>query len=65
LPVTYFPANLVYPFTLRVTGTKINIRETTYDLIKYDIKIILIKWEIIGVITRIIIGHKGNFLAKQ
>jgi len=22
LPVTYFPANLVYPFTLRVTGVK-------------------------------------------
>jgi len=23
LPVTYFPTNLVYPFTLRVTGIKI------------------------------------------
>jgi len=23
LPVTYFPMNLVYPFTLRVTGVKI------------------------------------------
>jgi len=22
LPVTYFPMNLVYPFTLRVTGAK-------------------------------------------
>jgi len=24
LPVTYFPTNLVYPFTLRVTGIKID-----------------------------------------
>jgi len=33
LPVTYFPTNIVYPFTLRVTGIKIadvnaNISET-------------------------------------
>jgi len=28
MPVTYFPTNLVYPFTLRVTGIKIQIRRT-------------------------------------
>jgi len=42
---------------------KINIGETTYALIKYDRKIILINWGIIGVI--IIIPTKGKFLAKQ
>jgi len=43
---------------------KINIRETTYDLIKNDRAIILIKWEIIGVIPRIIIGHKKEIFGK-
>jgi len=43
---------------------KMNIRKTTYDLIKYDRKIILIKWEIIGVINRIIIGHKREIFNK-
>jgi len=43
---------------------EINIRETTYNLIKNDRTIILIKWEIIGVITRIIIGHKGEIFGK-
>jgi len=27
LPVTYLPTNLVYPFTLRVTGIKIQIKD--------------------------------------
>jgi len=43
---------------------KINIRKTSNDLIKYDRKIIQIKWEIIGVINRIIIGHKGDIFDK-
>jgi len=43
----------------------LNIGETTYDLIKNDKIIILIKWEIFGVITRIIIGHKKKiYLTK-
>jgi len=30
LPVTYFPTNLVYPFTLRVTGIKTNNRDINH-----------------------------------
>jgi len=36
LPVTYFPTNLVYPFTLRVTGIKIGaVIDTEKGVIKY------------------------------
>jgi len=41
LPVTYFPMNIVYPFTLRVTGiiNKIQKKENSYcfDIIIFGI----------------------------
>jgi len=36
LPVTYFPTNLVYPLTLRVTGIKA-IKIVTKKLRKFDV----------------------------
>jgi len=37
LPVTYFPTNLVYPFTLRVTGIKIQFTKAeNVNFIKID-----------------------------
>jgi len=35
LPVTYFPTNLLYPFTLRVTGIKtISVNGRLYSIVK-------------------------------
>jgi len=39
LPVTYFPTNLVYPFTLRVTGIKIHHEPlSNYEIVKTDLE---------------------------
>jgi len=46
LPVTYFPTNLVYPFTLRVTG--ITRKNDIVEYLDYQIPVTQLK------------GPKGN-----
>jgi len=43
LPVTYFPTNLGYPFTLRVTGIKTTRKNAIAEYLDYQIPVTQLK----------------------